>query len=303
LVKIPNLLLAFLLLGSGCYSSDDYVRKSDREQINALTVSCGHTHTSGCSLLGDDLTGTSLASRLSTWREAVDLPLAKRVYQLGCESGEGGCCRALVEQKLATSPEETTRYGTLAKAYGLPVRSAEEIAAAETEMQARVDKREERITADRTEERNKSAQDMQAAGALIQQTGQQIQQSLAVRTTTTPTPTKSSPVMTAAPAPSGATLPVQHCRNPYKESRSHGDLVCITTDVGHPCIQDNECDTSRCMVPGVAALHDPGESGNGVCCSQSGRSCDKQHPCCPEAHCVPQYNIGAADEAGMCGSN
>jgi hypothetical protein len=166
LMKMATLLTAFALLGSCAYNIDSAARKSDRERINALTVACGREHTSACRQLGDDLTGTSAESMLSTWKEPEDLPLAKKVYTLCCESGEGECCRALVEEKLATSAEETTRFGTLAKEYGHPVRSPEEIAAAEAQMQARVEKREEGITAERTQERNKSAQDMQALGGL-----------------------------------------------------------------------------------------------------------------------------------------
>jgi hypothetical protein len=272
LMKRATLLTAFALLGSCAYNIDSATQKSDRDRINALTVSCGHEHTSACRQLGDDLTGTSAESMLSTWKEPQDLPLAKRVYTLCCESGEGECCRALVEQKLATSPEETTRYGTLAKEYGHPVRSGEEIAAAEAETQARVDKREEGITAERTEERNKSAQDMQAAGALIQQTGQQAQATIAAGTPSTPVATV--PVVTKPPPATTSAATTPH-------AATHPTAIAATPAPAPACAPLHAACNSTTQCCGGTMLGNAGNyCTNGACCVMELGKCDITEDCC-----------------------
>ena len=248
---------------------------------------------------------------MSDWTEPADRPLAKKVYDFCCSSGGGECCRALVEQKLTMSPTEEARDRIRATALGSPVRTPEELAAKESRMQASIDKGEESLSAERTQEAAHAARDQQAILGMSQQLAQSVDQAAAqLAHGNNSNPGTNPPVAPrAVQTPSATTTSTtpskpQHCRNPNKDSRAgNGDLVCITTDVGHPCVQDNECDSARCTIPGTAFLFDPGESGNGVCCAQAGRSCDKKHPCCLEAHCVATANIGQPDEQGMCNAN
>jgi hypothetical protein len=309
LAKTSILLAASFLLGSCAYDIDSAARKSDRDRLNALTIACGREHTHSCAELGDDLTHTSEESRLSTWKEEVDLPLAKRVYQLGCESGEGRACRSLVEANLATSAEETSRYRALALAYGSPVRTAQEIAAADAESQARIDKQEEGISAERTQEQLKADRDLQAAGALIQHTGDQIQQSLASAPAPSPPPTTASRAA-PSPAPSPATVPARvastsavsspapQCASIQQSCSPTGPACCKALGRGNGT-GDVPCERGRCcMTPGMICAADADccdwpdaicslKVVPSACCLPEGKSCSRSAtPCCSGA-CLP----------------
>jgi hypothetical protein len=305
---------SMIAVSAGCGASHDQILADiNRKHVNEQIVGCNRGDASSCKQLGDDFLQKSSASRTSDWQQERNEATAKRAYHMACILGDGSSCAAIVEYGLATSPAETARYETRAAFFGTKIRDRETLRAAEDKARGEADDQDAKLAAIRADETARSNAQLQAIGGLVQQTGQQAQANIAAANHSASTPATPTPIATPTAAHASATPvaappakpgEVKHCRNRLKESRgANNDLLCITTDVGHPCMKDNECDTVRCMLPGTAFLFDAGESGDGVCCSQAGRFCDKKHPCCPEAHCVPQYNIGAADEQGSCSSN
>lgn len=286
-------------LGWGCDPTNDGIMAGiNRSAINTLTVSCNNG--GQCTDLGNVLLHKTSESRQSDWQQPLDIPGAKRAFQRACMYGDGRGCACMVEFGLTDSAEDKRLYEVRAAYFHSPVRDAATVAADEAAANAEAAAANAGLRDIRAAESAKADRDRQGIASAVRQAGNQMQESLAAAKKTAPASSKpatskASSSNPSAPAPVASGETAKHCRNPYKDSRSGNDLVCITTGPGHPCIKDDECDTVRCMIPGVAALHDPGESGNGVCCSQAGRGCDKQRPCCPEAHCN--------DDTGTCKPN
>jgi hypothetical protein len=307
--RIPTLFTALVLLASCAFNHDEFARGSNRDILNKLTRDCNRTHTTGCKDLGDDLSGKSEASRLSDWSEPQDPALAKKVYTLCCESGVGECCRAIVEQRLTASPNEVERFQTLAASYGSPMRTPQEIAAEEDQMQASIERKETSLTAERAEEAAQAERDRQAILGATQTVANKIDEATAQHATPTSTPaptTPSAPISAgtvATPAhPAGEASSCPKWMTPSGASCCYAGTsssACCTTphethdtvNAGHPCSFFCDCGTSQWTNQGSTQV-----SLNacvvGFCGARFGEVCG------PKAGFDPYPNVNCAE--GTC---
>jgi hypothetical protein len=268
-VSSVSALVFFILLASCGTSHDEMARASNRAQLNKLTVDCASTRANGCLELGDDLAHKSKESQLSDWTEPEDRPLAKKVYDVCCGTGNGLCCRAIVEQRLASSPAENEQYKTLATAYGAPMRSREELADEENKMQASIEAREQSLTAERAEEAAKADRDRQAILGLTQQVAQSVDHASA-ELATRPRP---APVVTVAP--------VQ--KPPTAEGKPTTRPIVIDTPAPPPpaCAPLHASCNSTTQCCGGTMLGNRGNyCTNGACCVMELGPCNVTEDCC-----------------------
>lgn len=172
----------------GCMPTHDEMAKDySTKRLKEAAQSCSATRSYACQGYGDDLVGKSVQSRQSDWHQRRDREGAKKAYATCCRSGIGSCCRSIVEEKLASSPEEERAYRIRADFYFSPVRSDAEVAAERETMGAYVAQNEASIRQTRAEERAERARQSAQLAAMARDTATEVQTRIATGKASAPT--------------------------------------------------------------------------------------------------------------------